>query len=228
MCRVPWLMTWPRAKQSRPVEVVVVPVHIEEANAAAWAFLASPGSWWSSAEKIAVARAVRQAGCCERCARRTQALSPFAVQGEHDGASELPPAVVDVVHRLVTDASRLTESWVLGLQDHGISAAAYVELVATTVFVLNVDLFRMGVGLPVSDLPAPGQGAPDGYLPASVNQRVAWVPTLSRPFAEAEEDLFADVGGRATLNRSDVTGTLAVSLDHQSVPAIGLQVCQRQ
>ena len=82
-----------------------------EANRRAWERIASPGSWWSGTERVALAAEVRAAARCALCAERKAALSPFAVQGEHDCEAALPAAAVDLVHRLTTDPGRLSRQW---------------------------------------------------------------------------------------------------------------------
>src|SRR5262245_894659 len=92
-----------------------------------WSRLARPGSWWTGAERVAIAFEVRHARDCELCRRRKRSLSPYFVNGEHDRASDLPEVAVDAVHRLVTDASRLTREWLERSIADGLSVERYVE-----------------------------------------------------------------------------------------------------
>ena len=62
----------------------------------------------TGAERVAIAREVRAARRCAFCAERRAALSPTAVSGAHDAATDLRPAIVDAVHRVVTDPGRLS------------------------------------------------------------------------------------------------------------------------
>ena len=103
-----------------------------EAHRRVWRQLAAPGTWWSGAERVALAAEVRAAEQCGFCAERRVALSPFSVTGEHDQGSGgvLPDAAVDAVHRLVTDPSRLSRSWVEGLAQKGVPDTHYVELLS--------------------------------------------------------------------------------------------------
>ncbi len=88
------------------------PVSVRDDFAAAhtrfWQRLASPGAWWSSAERIAMAAEVRHAWQCALCQARKEALTPAAVQGQHDHLGALPEAAVEVIHRVVTDSGRLS------------------------------------------------------------------------------------------------------------------------
>ena len=55
---------------------------LDQATAKAWAYLGSPGNWWTGAERVAFVAEVRAAGECRLCRDRVDALSPYAVQGE--------------------------------------------------------------------------------------------------------------------------------------------------
>lgn len=77
----------------------------------AWQSLGAPGTWWTGAERVAIAREVRAARRCAGCADRKAALSPYAVNAAHDAVTDLPPAIVDAVHRIVTDPGRLSRRW---------------------------------------------------------------------------------------------------------------------
>jgi hypothetical protein len=151
---------------------------IPAAHRAYWAALARAGSWWTGAERVAIAGEVRRAPSCALCAERKAALSPFSVDGAHDCGAEIPPAAVDAVHRLVTDASRLSKSWLEKLASDGLSAERYVELLGVVVCIVNIDQFHRALGLPLQPLPQPVAGAPDNYRPSSVDDGPAWVPWI--------------------------------------------------
>lgn len=72
-----------------------------------WDNLARPGEWLTSAEKLAIAAEVRAVQRCSLCRERKEALSPYAVNGSHDSASQLDPARIDAIYRVVTDPGRL-------------------------------------------------------------------------------------------------------------------------
>ena len=61
----------------------------------AWQSLAVPGTWWTGAERVAIAREVRAARRCAGCAERKAALSPYAVNAPHGAATDLPLAIGD-------------------------------------------------------------------------------------------------------------------------------------
>ncbi len=77
-----------------------------------WDKLSRSGTWFTGAERVAIAGQVRSAADCTLCSERKQALSPFSVTGEHnthiDVENDLSLTLVDIVHRMTTDISRLT------------------------------------------------------------------------------------------------------------------------
>ena len=153
-----------------------------------WRRLESPGSWWTGKERIAIAREVREAALCPLCQERKEALSPYGIEGQHRSASpELPEAAIDAVHRIVTDASRLTRTWLEGILERGISAEQYVEIVGTVVSVLSTDAFCRAIGTAPHPLPEPRAGEPDSYRPASASQEKAWVPVVPLDNASTPE-----------------------------------------
>jgi len=167
-----------------------------DAHRTYWARLAAPGTWLTGAERVAVAAQVRQARHCELCARRKAALSPYAEAGEHDAAGDLPPAWVELVHRVVTDPARLSKSWFDGLVAQGVDHARYVEILGTLVEVLLIDEFCRGLGLAPHPLPEPQPGEPSRYTPANATLGEAWVPMIPRIIDEGPEaDLWATRGG---------------------------------
>src|SRR6059036_2052732 len=114
-----------------------VPVRddIRRSHRALWEHVAAPGAWWTGAERVAIAAESRHAVGCGLCRERKEALSPGAVRGEHDTYGELPTLVVDVIHRVRTDAGRLTRDWFEGVIAAGLTAAEYVELVGVVTMV---------------------------------------------------------------------------------------------
>jgi hypothetical protein len=165
---------------------------IPDAHRHAWDKIAAPGSWWTGAQRVAIAAETRGAANCELCATRKQALSPQGVAGNHDRVSqdELSDTAVDAVHRLATDASRMSESWLQQCAQAGLSDAHYVELLGVVVALVSIDAFHAALGFPVEPLPAPLPGEPDEYRPPATKAD-AWVPMLSGATARDDEaDLF--------------------------------------
>jgi hypothetical protein len=151
---------------------------IPEAYRAYWQRLAEPGSWWTGAERVAIAGEVRRALNCEHCARRRQALSPYSFPGEHDHGGVLDSRAVDAVHRVITDQGRITRGWVEDNTAAGLSEGHYVELVGIAVTVFSIDEFNRALGLPPEALPEPAAGEPDGYRPAVTEHETGYVAMI--------------------------------------------------
>ena len=96
-----------------------------------WDRLANAGTWWTGEERVAIAAEVRQALACPYCAERKEALSPYNVPGEHTSVegTSLDAKTIDAVHRIITDQTRITESWVKQNISEGLTEGQYVELV---------------------------------------------------------------------------------------------------
>jgi hypothetical protein len=166
---------------------------IPDAHRAYWERLAAPGSWWTGAQRVAIARETRNAFDCAFCRARRAALSPYAVNGTHDHGNGLSDLAVDAVHRVVTDQSRITRAWIDDMADQGLSRPAYVELVGVVVAVLSIDEFHRGLGLPLEPLPEPQPGAISRYTPAHLSEDMGFVPTIPADGAVGPEaDLWAE------------------------------------
>ena len=151
---------------------------LSAACARAWQRIARCGTWWSGAQRNAIAAEARNALRCGLCSERKSALSPFAITGEHDGDGELPEPVVEVAHRVRTDSGRLTKAWYEGVLASGLSDAQYVEIVGVVATTSALDTFSRGIGIAPAPLPPPLPGEPTRHRPAGAKPGIAWVPTL--------------------------------------------------
>jgi hypothetical protein len=175
---------------------VTVRRDLVDAQIRAWRGLGRPGTWWTGAERVAIAAEVRAAARCALCLARKAALSPYTVAGIHDGPAELPPVVIEAVHRIATDPGRLTRQWFVRLLDGGLGDAAYVELLGVLVTVLGIDAFCRAIGVPPHPLPHAESGTPARTRPAAARDEGAWVPTIPGNAAGGEfADLYADIPG---------------------------------
>lgn len=170
--------------------------------ARAWERLAAPGTWWSGAERLAIAAEVRAAHACALCRRRKDALSPYTVDGAHDGCGVLPAAVVEIVHRIATDAGRLTKKWLYAMFDEGVTEEQYVEAVGVIAVITALDTFELSLGLPQRDLPAARPGVPTRHRPAGARRDIAWVSTVApENLTPADPDPYA-VHGTKNIHRA--------------------------
>ena len=139
--------------------------------------LASPGTWFTGAQRTAIAAEARAASGCALCSERRDALAPTFVTGRHDRASELPEAIVDAVHRIAVDPGRLArsdfEAWTTEFTD-----AEYVEIIGVVVQITAVDTLAAALGKSPPALPEPVDGAPSQHRPPAAASDQAWVPTL--------------------------------------------------
>ena len=68
---------------------LVIRDDLASARENAWDRLASPGTWWTASERLAIAAETRRATGCALCHARKEALSPYTVDGAHDLAASL-------------------------------------------------------------------------------------------------------------------------------------------
>ncbi len=180
-----------------PHSAYAVRAEFAETHSLYWERLARPGSWWTGAERVAIATETRTAWDCPLCAAREESLPPAAVSGSHATAGHLlPEPAIEAVHRLVTDASRISKPWLEGLYEQGLSDGQYVELVGTVVAVVSLDSFCLALDVTPHALPESVAGEISQYRPANLDGDTAFMPMLGRDLAGTpEEDLFP--GGRA-------------------------------
>src|SRR5688500_16784141 len=100
-----------------------------EAHDRAWAAIAAPGTWLTGERRVAVAAETRKARDCALCARIKAALSPNGVPGLHESLKKLGEAEVELIHRVVGDPGRLSETWAQSVLARGLSEGEYVEIV---------------------------------------------------------------------------------------------------
>ena len=147
-----------------------------QAQGRAWDAVGHPGTWWTGAERIAIAAETRHAIACPLCATRRAALSPGMVGGDHDSLGALPAAAVEGVR---TDSGRIGEGWYRGLNAAGLDAEQYVELVSIVVVTVAIDTFRFALGLDPLPLPQAVAGEPTRRRPAGARDGLTWVATLA-------------------------------------------------
>jgi len=150
----------------------------------AWARLGFAGTWWTAAERVAMAAATREARSCGLCRARRAALSPYSVPGSHPAAGDLSPALRDAVHRLSSDPGRMGERWYRELLEAGLEPESVVELVGVVSLVALADTLAAGLGTQLRVLPEPSAGAPTRERPAGLELGCAWVPTVDPERAE--------------------------------------------
>jgi len=161
-----------------PGSDLTVRADLAEAHDAAWAAIASAGTWLDGARRVAVAAEARHALGCAHCAKIKAALSPNAVQGAHAGLGVLAPGEVELVHRVVSDPGRLSERWAQSVLAQKLSEGEYVEIVGVVAMVMMMDAFSRALGVPERALPAPRAGVPTRYAPPGARKKAAWLPLV--------------------------------------------------
>jgi len=152
-----------------------------------WQALAAPGTWFTGAQRVAIAAEVRHARNCPFCAERKTALSPYTVKGEHLCDNMLEPRVIDAVHRVITDQSRITQAFIDDNAAQGLTEEQYVELVGIAVTALSIDEFNRALGLPLEPLPAPLPGEPSHYRPVHARHGTGFIAMIPADGATGDE-----------------------------------------
>ena len=158
-----------------------------------WDRLGEPGAWLDGAQRVAIAAEARIAWSCELCRARKEALSPYAIDGEHDTTGLLPASWVEIVHRVVTDSGRLTARWFEEAREAGVLEDEFVEIVSVAVLVTTVDAFARGIGMDPPPIPDAAPGAPTRIRPETAKPGPGWVATIAPEDAGPEAaDLYRD------------------------------------
>ena len=146
---------------------------IAEAQRGAWRWLAAPGSWWTGAEHLEMARLVR-------AARAVRNEPPWLRKSALEDAGPLPAAAREVVQRVAIDAHQLDQKWSEAMIAK-LGDAAYVEAAAVAAITTAVDAFAETIGAKLEMLPEPLPGEPDRKRAEGVGDDGAWV-AMTTPF----------------------------------------------
>ena len=164
--------------------------------------LMRPGTWWDGPTRSAMVAEARNAHHCALCRERKDALSPYAVTGDHDSLGELPDNVVEVIHRVATDCGRLTETWYQDMLATGLSETEYVEIIGVVSTISALDTFSRAIGEPMPPLPAPEPGEPTRHRPVGAKVQDSWVPTLEMDDIRPEDPNPYPHGGSANIHKA--------------------------
>lgn len=141
---------------------------IRVAQQHAWDRIGNAGSWWTGAQRVAIAQEVR-------AARKRRNDPPWLRAEPAEATDALPARAIEVARRVAIDAHRLDRPWCQqAAADLG--DAAYVELVSVAVFVTIVDAFAEALGGEHVTLPDPQPGEPDRIRPQGLGDTGAWLP----------------------------------------------------
>ena len=114
-----------------------------------WRRLARPGTWWTGAQRIALAAQFR----------RAQAGEP------PEPSQILPDPASEAVRLLAVKPWTAKHAWVEGLVTAGLDYPAYVELVGVVSRMSSVDGFHRALGIGLEPLPEAEPGEPSRQPP---------------------------------------------------------------
>lgn len=169
---------------------------LTEAVLEAWRAIGKPGVWWTGRQRVEIAQETRAARACALCRQRKAALSPHAVPGAHDAATDLPSSAIEAIHRIVSDPGRLSEAWYRRTTSSGLGDEAYVELLAVVSVTTAVDTFDRACGMALRGLPAVQPGEPTRRRPAGAKPGLGWMPMLAPDDVTPEDPPLYSAAGR--------------------------------
>lgn len=169
---------------------------LRDALDVAWDALGAAGVWWTGAERAKIVAETRAARACDLCRARKAALSPAAIPGQHTGATDLPEAAVEAVHRIVTDPGRLSEAWYRRIGALGLSDEAYVELLSVVAITMAVDTYDRATGNARRSAPVPREGLPSRRRPTGAKPGLGWMPMLAPEDVTPDDPPLYEAGGR--------------------------------
>ena len=183
---------------------------LAEAQRGAWEKIGAAGTWWTGAERVAIAAETRHALRCPLCAARAQALSPAMVGGEHATLGALPSAAVEAIHRIRTDPGRIGEAWYRRVLEQGLDAERYAELLSVVAVTVAVDTFRHALGLDPPPLPTAQPGTPRRHRPRGVKPGPGWGFFLPAEDRDADDpDLYLEHPGPRQRSGANIIASLS-------------------
>ena len=172
--------------------------YIEGLNAE-WTTLGEPGTWWTGAERVAIAAHARAA--------RDGTPAP--------ANDELPAPATEAATRLAA-SPHLDAEWLAGLVADGLTPEAYVEIIGIVGRVSAVDSLMFGVGAQPQPFPVPADGEPGRTIVDDAAMNGALAPTVGPPGApNALSAVAAEVD-----SMFDLHGVLYLSLQEMADPGI--------
>lgn len=136
------------------------------AFSAVWDRLAGPGTWWTGAQRVAIAQVARD-----------------SYRGTDPAADpDLPEAATLAASLLSRKPAAVTAELIQGWESVGLDSNRYVELVAIVSQVTAIDTFHRALGIHLEPLPTPQLGDPSERLPDTPAKLTrAWVPMVGPP-----------------------------------------------
>lgn len=159
-----------------------------------WDRLASAGTWWSGADRVALAAEARA-----------------AADGLPSPSSNLASGVAAMARRIMTNAHEIDRASIDALVDEGVSLEAYTEMVGVVARLSAVDTAVVGMGSDRAPLPTPLDGEPTRAVERRAKRRSAHVAmvgaagaTTALSSVAAEDAAQADLHGALYLRYSEM------------------------
>lgn len=138
-----------------------------DTHARVWESLGTPGTWWTAAERVEIAREGRRAR-----AARGLAIAPEAPE------TELPDGAREVARVVGGDPTSIERDWYDRIVPDRLPDTHYIEAVGVIVRSVSVDVFCRGLGIPERPYPTAGAGEPSRVRPTTAVVDEAWVPMI--------------------------------------------------
>ncbi len=132
---------------------------------------AQAGTWGTAAQRLAVISEARKAG-----------IDAGLLEAPEDGGAEptvdLPQAVRDIIRVIAASPKDFDKSTYEAARAAGLSDPEFAELVAIVSFVVDLDVYARGIGVPLRPFREPQAGAPSREVPDEAVPEQAFIPTI--------------------------------------------------
>ena len=149
-----------------------VPTALEDVHQKQFAALGEPGTWYTGAQRLAIAAEAR-AACCTAGFQDSDGGSDALRD-----AAELTPVTRRVTSQLAANPQAFEHPLYQQAIEEGLTDAEWVEIVGLVSRITNFDMFARGIGAEVAPLPAAQPGEPDRQRPDNATEEGAWVPSI--------------------------------------------------
>jgi len=183
-----------------------IPKAISDSHQVALEEIAGPGTWLDGQTRNQILLESRHARDCALCQTRSQALSPYGIEGRHDVVSDLPAGYIEAIHRINNDSGRLTQSWFNQVTQQ-LPAEEYIEILGIVASGIIMDTFASGTGQPLLPTLDHIKGAPSRISNPNVIDKGAWLPILD------VETQPSDTGLPSTPNIARAMGLVPSAID---------------
>lgn len=153
---------------------VAVTDEILESHRTAWKLLAEPGTWFTSAERLAIAARARAVFASRDTPPWSRSL---------DAPSGISSSVTDVVDLVTLDAGSIDRAKA-AVAVKNLGEGPYVELIGIVAVTVMIDIFAEALGVDQEPLPSPVAGEPSRTEPDGLGHIGAHVRVLD-PFQAA-------------------------------------------